>query len=138
MSEGWKGPAFDDAAGARFFDELRARRLCFPRCTACRLTFVPPRTRCSQCLSRDLRWVEAPRRGTLYAFTWQEMGLRFSKPDVLGIVELALPEGPARILTRIDAPFTSLRVGMELELDFIDAGDQMVLHQFRPTVGATP
>lgn len=132
MSEGWKGPAFDDAACARFYEELQSRRLRFPRCPKCNRTFVPPRTRCSRCLSRELEWVDAPSVGTLYAFSWQEMGLRFSKPDVLGVVELALDDGPARILTRIDASFDSLHIGMSVELGFIEAGEGMVLHQFRP------
>jgi uncharacterized OB-fold protein len=76
-------------------------------------------------------WVKAPRRGTLYAFTKQGIGLRFAR-NVLGVVELALEDAPARILTRIDAQLADLRIGMTMELDFIDAGDGVLLHQFRP------
>jgi len=137
MSEGWKGPAFDDAACAHFYDELRTHRLRFPRCSSCKKTFVPPRTRCSRCLSRELDWVDAPSTGTLYAFSWQEMGLRFSKPDVLGVVELTLEDGPVRIVTRIDAPYEALRIGMPVELGFIEAAAGMVLHQFKPSSRTT-
>jgi uncharacterized OB-fold protein len=128
--EEWRGPPFDDTACARFYDELRTRRLRFPRCPVCKKTFVPPRTHCTRCLSPHLEWVDAPRLATLYAFTWQEMGLRFSKPDVLGIVELELEDGPARLLTRIDAPFDSLHIGMSVHLDFVEV-EGMVLHEFR-------
>jgi uncharacterized OB-fold protein len=69
-----------------------------------------------------------PKKGKLYAFTQQERSLRFGKPDVIGIVEL---EGIGKILTRINAPFESLKIGMELHLDFIDVGG-LILHQFTP------
>jgi len=123
--------SMDDLAAVRFYQELSERRLMFPRCPRCARTFVPPRSRCSRCTARELVWVEAPRRGTLYAFTKQGIGLRFAR-DVIGVVELALEDGPARILSRIDAPIADLAIGMAVELDFIDAGDGALLHQFRP------
>jgi|SRR5215467_7655564 len=125
-------PPFDDRAMARFYEELRGRRLRFPRCAACSKVFVPPRTRCSRCLSSDLEWIDAPSRGTLYAFTTQETGLRFTQPDVIGAVELALEDGPARLITRIDAKLGDLRIGMAVELDFVVVDSGVVLHQFRP------
>ena len=65
------------------------------------------------------------------------MGLRFSKPDVLGVVELTLEDGPVRIVTRIDAPYEALRIGMPVELGFIEAAAGMVLHQFKPSSRTT-
>ena len=133
MSEAfWLMPPVDDSAAARFREELRERRLRFPRCPRCRRTFVPPRERCSRCLSRELEWIDAPARGSLYAFTQQKVALRFVRPDVLGVVELAFEDGPARVLTRIDGSFDALAIGMPVELDFVDLGDGVVLHQFRP------
>lgn len=111
----------------------------FPRCESCARTFVPPRSRCSRCFSRELVWVEAPHRGILYAFTRQGIGLCFTR-DVLGVVELTLADGPARILTRIDAPLADLQIGMTVELEFVDAGEGVLLHQLRPveTVEGNP
>ncbi len=128
----WSKPPVEDEAAVRFYEELRAHRLAFPRCEPCGRTFVPPRSRCSRCLSRDLVWIDAPTHGSLYAFTHQEIGLRFSKPDVLGIVELQLPDGPVRLLSRIEAELASLTIGMPVELGFVDVGEGLVLHQFRP------
>ena len=127
-------PPVEDRAAERFYQALRQRRLCFPRCARCRRTFVPPRTRCTGCFGDELAWVDAPTRGLLYAFTWQELGLRFAKPEVIGVVELALEDGPARLLTRIDAAWKTLAIGMPVELDFIEPEPGMVLHQFRPLV----
>jgi len=124
-------PPFEDAAAARFYELLRGRRLAFPRCDGCARTFVPPRARCPRCFSVELSWIDAPTRGTLYAFTRQPFGLRFVKPEVIGIVELQL-DGPARLLTRIDAPFAELAVGMPVALDFLEPEPGVVLHQFRP------
>jgi uncharacterized OB-fold protein len=134
--EVWVMPPVEDSAGERFREELRGRRLRFPSCPRCKRWFVPPRSHCSRCLSRDLTWEDAPARGTLYAFTRQEIGLRFVKPDVLGIVQLGLPDGPARLLTRIDARLEELAIGMIVDLDFLDLGGGVVLHQFRPVRSA--
>ena len=127
----WTLPPFEDSAAERFYAELKERRLRLPRCAPCARTFLPARTRCSRCLSKDLEWVDAPRTGSLYAFTRQSVGLRCVKPDVIGVVELALDDGPARLLTRIDAPFESLVIGMLVELDFLEVAEGVVLHQFR-------
>jgi uncharacterized OB-fold protein len=132
----WSLPPLEDVAAERFYAELRERRLRFPHCSRCRRTFVPPRSRCSRCLSKELAWVDAPATGVLYAFTRQSVGLRFVKPDVIGVVELELEDGPARLFTRIDAPFESLAIGMPVELLFVDVGGGIVLHQFRPRRGS--
>ena len=71
-------------------------------------------------------------RGTVYAFTQQERSIRFMKPDVIGLVEIA---GVGRVLTRFDAPIEALRIGQDVELCFYEVSDEIVVHQFRP-VGA--
>jgi uncharacterized OB-fold protein len=118
----------DEACG--FFQRsLSERKLQSTRCTSCGKTAWPPRSFCPACHCRGVEWVPLPSTGTLYAFTTQTRAIRFSAPDVIGVVELT---GVARILTKIDAPLDSLRIGMDVELSFLDVADGLTVHQFRP------
>jgi len=120
---------YGDGAAARFYTELRERRFMSTRCPACDAIAFPPRSFCPKCYGTAVEWVDLPRRGTVYAFTQQERSLRFSRPDVIGLVELP---SVGRILTRLDAPFEALRIGLTVELDFFEVNAELVLHQFRP------
>jgi len=119
---------YGDSATKKFYEFLSNKEFKTTKCKKCEKPFFPPRPFCSHCLGEDIEWVDMPKKGKLYAFTQQERSLRFGKPDVIGIVEL---EGIGKILTRINAPFESLKIGMELHLDFIDVGG-LILHQFSP------
>jgi len=120
---------YGDRATVEFYKNLKERKFKSTRCKACGEIALPPRTFCPFCFKDEVEWVDLPKRGKLYAFTQQERSLRFGKPDVIGVVELA---GAGLLLTRIDAPFESLAIGDQVEVDFIDVSDQQTLHQFRP------
>jgi hypothetical protein len=118
-----------DRATAEYHARLRARRFQSTRCDVCARVVWPPRMFCPRCGGDGVRWVDLPSRGTLYAFSQQARGLRFMTPDVLGLVELP---GVGRVFTRIDAPIEALRIDQPVVLDFLDVGEGLVLHQFRP------
>jgi uncharacterized OB-fold protein len=120
---------YGDEACERFHRELAEGRFRSTRCPSCGETAFPPRSFCPWCLAREVEWVDLPRRGLLYAFTTQERSLRFSRPDVLGLVELP---GVGRILTRIAAAFDTLAIGIEVEVAFHQVGPDFVVHEFRP------
>ena len=118
-----------DATSARFFDLLRERRLCTTRCRDCGILASPPRAWCHACLSTELEWVDLSGRGTLVAYSTQETGFRFRAPDVIGLVDL---EEGVRVLSRIDAAYDDLSIGLPLTVDFVEVEPGLVLHQFRP------
>jgi uncharacterized OB-fold protein len=120
---------YGDDAVREFYRCLKNREFRTTRCTACEEVALPPRMFCPSCFGTDIEWIDLSRRGTLFAFTQQERSLRFGKPDVIGVVEL--PEA-GRLLTRIDAQYEDLAIGMEVELDFLDVSENQTLHQFRP------
>jgi uncharacterized OB-fold protein len=120
---------YGDEASVEFYRLLGEREFRTTRCKACGETALPPRMFCPECFEADVEWIDLPKRGTLYAFTQQEKSLRFSKPNVIGAVEL--PE-IGRLLTLIDAPFEDLSIGMEVEVDFFDVAQGQTLHRFRP------
>lgn len=120
---------YGDSATKEFYERLKKHDFSAPECKRCKKFIFPPRPFCPLCYDKDLEWKKLPAEGILYAFTQQERALRFSKPDVIGIVEL---EGVGRIITKIGAPYESLKIGMKVYLDFIEIENGMVLHQFRP------
>lgn len=120
---------YGDAATQDFYRRLSERRLSTTRCGQCGEIAFPPRRFCPACHGQAVEWIDLPRRGRLHAFTQQQRSLRFSAPDVVGLVEL---DGVGRLLSRIDAPFGELTIGQELELDFFEICPGLVVHQFRP------
>lgn len=124
-----------DAASEEFRRRLRDRRLSSTRCRSCGEIAWPPRSFCPFCHGREVDWIDLPRRGTLYAFTRQRRSLRSAAPEVLGLVELP---GVGHLLTRVDAPFEELAIGLELEVDFLEAAPGLWVHQFRPTAPRHP
>jgi uncharacterized OB-fold protein len=128
-----------DEAARTFYARLRERRLSTTRCEACGALSFPPRTFCPPCLGADasrggdMVWVDLSGRGSLHAFSQNHRALFFQKPDVIGLVDLE--EGCGRILSRIDAPLETLRIGQRLRVDFLDLPGGLVLHQFRPENG---
>lgn len=120
---------YGDEATNEFFKLLKSREFRTTRCAKCKKIQFPPRSFCAHCDHREVEWVDIPRKGKLYAFSQQERALRFTKPDVLGLVEI---KGLGHILTKIDAPIESLQIGQDLVLDFIEIENGIVLHQFKP------
>ena len=127
----WKAALhYGDGATAGFYERLRSGKLCTTRCTSCGETAFPPRPFCAACWSEEVEWIDLPRTATLYAFSQQEQAMRFQKPDVVGLVEI---EGLGTILSKIEAPFEDLSIGMELELAPVEVSEQIVLHAWKPT-----
>ena len=120
---------YGDEASEEFYKNLKNHQFKTTRCKSCGNMALPPRMFCPACFSTVVEWVDLPKKGALFAFTQQERSLRFGKPDVIGVVEL--PE-VGLLLTRIDAPFDSLSIGMEVEVDFLDVSEDQTLHHFRP------
>lgn len=125
-----------DATSRAFYARLAGRRFSTTRCGDCGALSFPPRGHCAACAAadasrgRNVEWVDLCGRGRLHAFTQLERAFFFTKPDVIGLVDLE--EGCGRILSRIVAPFESLQVGQPLRVDFLDLPGGLVLHQFLP------
>ena len=60
-----------------------------------------------------LAWRELSGRGTVYAFTQQERGLRFTTPDVIGIVDL---EEGVRVFGLFEEQFDRIVIGAPVEV----------------------
>jgi len=125
-----------DAVSRTFHARLAERRFSTTRCEDCGAMSFPPRGHCADCAAadaargRNVRWVDLSGRGRLHAFTQLDRAFFFAKPDVIGLVDL--DEGCGRVLSRIVAPFETLRIGQPLRVGFLDLPGGLVLHQFLP------
>jgi uncharacterized OB-fold protein len=120
------------SAAREFYRRLDAGQAATTRCPACDQLRFPPRERCPAC-GTATTWTELSGRGTVYAFTQQERGLRFMAPAVLGVVEL---EEGVRVFGLLDAPFEALAIGQPVELHLHREVPGPTLLAFRPRGGA--
>ncbi|MGE0550962.1 MAG: Zn-ribbon domain-containing OB-fold protein [Kofleriaceae bacterium] len=119
-----------DAATKTFYDGLKERRFRGTKCTACGHVPFPPREFCVKCHCQKIEWIDLPTKGTVHAFSYQQRSWRFSKPDVLGLVSLEGVNG--LVLTKLAGKIDELSIGQTVQLDFVEVGPELVVHQFKP------
>jgi uncharacterized OB-fold protein len=135
-----------NADNAAVWEGYRRHELRIPACHGCGALIFPPSPRCALCGGFDIGYAVASGNGRLYSFTVvhqpQVPGFRYPLP--VGLVEL--DEGPRIVADLIGVTPDQLRVGMRLEVDWLDSHPALVagatdsrgpvtLPQFRP---ATP
>ena len=127
-------PLPDDLSRS-FWDAAKERRLAIQRCGSCGYYNHPPRRFCDACLAQDLRFEPVSGRGVVYTFTVMHQrdvaGFEEDVPFINVVVELI--EQP-RLLMVSNLPITErakVIIGAEVEVDFEDRGDGVVVPQFR-------
>jgi uncharacterized OB-fold protein len=105
------------------------RTLCGTHCSDCNETAFPPRDFCSTCFSEQISWREIGQGATLYAFTSQSRGLRFTHPDVIGVVDI--PD-VGLVMSPIAGTLDTLEIGQPLFCEVIDIHEGLCAWRFRP------
>jgi uncharacterized OB-fold protein len=122
-----------DADSAPFWEGARAGRLVVQRCLECGRHVFYPRLVCPHCGSSRLEWVTASGRATVYSFTVVHRApppFADEAPYVVALVELA--EGP-RMMTRLTGlKPAEVKVGMPVEVRFVDLDEDFKLPYFGP------
>jgi uncharacterized OB-fold protein len=122
-----------------FWDAARRHELSLPFCRPCGAFFFYPRAACPRCLSPDLEWRAVSGRGTLHTFTVVHRGQKgfpLGVPYVIAVVELE--EGPRMMtnLVGVTPDPSAIRIGMPVEVTFLDATPGATLPHFRPAGSA--
>ncbi|MYW68058.1 nucleic acid-binding protein [Streptomyces sp. SID8379] len=135
------GTRFDvpdvDAFTRTYWDAAAEGTLLLRHCDACGRDHHYPREFCPHCWSEDVRW--RPASGWASLYTWSVVhrndlppfGAR--TPYVAAVVDLA--EGPRMMTEIVECEEAGLRVGLDLEVRFREAGDgegAVVVPVFRP------
>ena len=119
-----------------YWDGLREGKLMVPRCSACGNTFFYPRVICPRCSSRDLTWIQASGRGTLYSFAiaHQSINRAMKVPPPYILAMVALDEGPRMLTNLVNAAPDpgALRCDMPVRVVFSKLTDDVTIPLWEP------
>ncbi len=111
--------ALPDPTIEEFYKYVSQKKLMAVRCVRCQHVMVPPRQICTSCQSSTIEWMQLGHKGKLVTYTIVHVAppqFKHMTPYAVGIVEM--PEGvklPSIVRT---SRLESLKIGMELEVDF--------------------
>lgn len=121
-----------------FWSGLKEHELRIQRCTDCKTFRVPPRPMCGSCQSLNWDYVVSSGRGTVYSFVMPKYPPLpiLEYPYVVALIEL--DEGVRIVSNLCDIEPEAIEVGMPVEVFYeifeaLPSGEELVLHQFRPT-----
>lgn len=125
---------FYDWESRPFWEACRRHELRIQRCSACGTLRHRPRALCPACLSERVEWMRASGRGTIHTFTVthqnQAPAFRRALPYVLAYVDL---EEGVRVLSHVvGCDPADVRVGMRVEVEFVDLDEEVGIPRFRP------
>jgi uncharacterized protein len=131
----WKRPVPRvDEESRGYWEACRRHELRIQKCRSCGTLRYYPRAVCPKCLSEDTEWMLASGRGTVYTHTAthqnQAPGFRESLPYVLAYV--TLEEGVQMLTNIVDCPPDEVKIGMPVEVTFVDVNDEIAVPFFRP------
>jgi len=117
---------------AFWFEGARQHRLLIQRCKECGTLRHPPRPMCSECYSYEWDVVDATGRGTVYSFVVNHYPQvpAFDYPLAVGLIELE--EGTRLVADVIGVDPADMRVGMPVEVEWVDHDPDLSLPAFRP------
>jgi uncharacterized OB-fold protein len=118
----------------RFWDAASAGELWIQQCRSCRRHYFYPRDVCPHCTSRDVEWIRASGRATLWSYVINHLparGFEDDAPYVIAIVRLE--EGPQMLTNIIGVEPTpeALPLDLPLTVTFEARGD-VAVPLFRP------
>lgn len=123
---------FGSAASAEFYRRLQDdRAMCATRCSDCGEAAFPPRLHCPKCFGDAIHWIEiTPEMGaTLVAFTTQSRGLRFTAPEVIGVVDV--PD-IGMFISPIAGTMDTLEIGQSLRPEIVDIHPGLCFYRYIP------
>ena len=117
-----------------FWEGTREHELRLQRCRACGSFQFPPQVLCRSCLTEEQDWTPTSGRATVYSFVVQHRpatpAFVDDVPYVVAVVEL--DEGPLMLTNIVGCVPDAVKVGMPVEVTFVDATDEITLYPFRP------
>lgn len=132
-----------DHLNKRYYQGLLRRELLAGRCRACGRWHTPLRPICPSCWSPEVGPAPVSGRGTVHLLTFLYQGppgVDYTGGFPLAAIELAEQPGLRVEATVVDCPRERLRIGLEVELTWIDRDPdpKAPWPAFRPAAGALP
>jgi len=124
-----------------YWDALTRHELEILRCQDCGFYVHYPRPICNKCLSTNLAPERVSGRGKLYTYTWAAQAFHpyyvDKIPYCIAVVELEEQAGLRVTSNVIDCAREDVKMGMDLEVTFVDAPGRQTLAMFRPAGSTT-
>lgn len=124
-----------------FFDNARARRLCFPRCDGCGAFHWYPMPRCPHCHGKNWRWHEISGVGEIHSFTSVEHAFDKERahglPYTVALITFEEAPGVRLISNIVDEDAANLKIGQSVYPVFDNPGDGQPTVMFRVTKAET-
>jgi uncharacterized OB-fold protein len=119
---------------AEFYDFCRQDDLRFQRCDDCGTWRHPPRVLCASCGSGAWTWTPSSRRGEVYTWTvtHQAMHPAFADDTPYAIVVAEMEEGVRLVAGLLELAPADLRIGLPVEVVFVDRAEGFRLPMFLP------
>jgi hypothetical protein len=122
-----------------YWDGADREALVIPRCNGCGRAYFPPAPLCPHCSSRDIGWITASGRATLYSYSitqspWPQWFGPGGTPAPMSVAIVALEEGPRLLSTVVDCAQTTdaLVLDMPLVATWRRFGEREKMLCFRP------
>jgi uncharacterized OB-fold protein len=120
-----------------FWESAKAGKLVMQKCKDCGSWIFCPRPICVECNSDNLDWVQVSGRGKVFSFTIIRevvgQALRGFAPDIPYVTAwIDLDEGPRFCSNIIGCTVEDVKIGMNVQAVFEDAGDGIRLPKFKP------
>jgi uncharacterized protein len=133
MGDGKPKPRID-SDNAPYFEASSAGRFVIQRCQSCGKWTFFPRSACPECLSDDLKWMEASGRGELLSFCVVQRPHHPSFYDEVPILFAAvkLAEGPVMLTELRGVGPTALKIGMPLRVEFSEIDESLRIPVWAP------
>ena len=119
-----------------YWEAAKERRLDIQRCQQCRYYLHPPRFRCQECGSDDLKFEPVSGRGKIYTYTSiHDTQLKGFVPALpYYVVQVELAEQPWLLIAcnMADTDPSAIKIGAPVEVTFEEIGEGMVIPEFKP------
>jgi uncharacterized protein len=111
-----------------FWDACNEDRLLFQTCKDCGHTQFYPRVVCVSCESRDLKWHDSAKLGTVHSYTIVQRApspaFKADAPYLLALIDL--DEGFRMMVNILNCPTYAASIGMKVHIIFEDREGQKV------------
>lgn len=121
-----------NADNAFFWEGVAEGELRIQRCADCGVLRHPPRPMCGRCRSTDWDTIAASGRGEVFSFVIHHHpplpGVKM--PHV--VATISLEEGTRFVAELVEVEPVDVRIGMPVELVFVEMDEDLTLPVFRP------
>ena len=117
-----------------FWESTKQGVLQFQHCQSCGHTWYPIGPRCPKCLSDNYEWKPASGRGKVLTYTifHQVYNAAFKEDVPYNVAIIELEEDVRMFSNIVGISNDEIEVGMEVEVVFEEATDEITIPRFRP------